>query len=248
MKNYYDNLELKTNEKENDWSDLVHFLDVLNHTTDDELQESLETVFNPEFYITSWAVDNLFVNLDSYLGSATNYYLYDNPLTSKFEWIVWDVNLSMAARIGNSKLDLLYAIPQRPLMMRLLTIKEYKTRYLESISTFVENFFTAETLFPKIDQLVKFIEKDYQADTQKMYTNEEILKAIDQDINGSPGLKPFILNRRENVLLQLDSLKITMDNHDKMKIIQPKFLQIYPNYPNPFNPITTINYELGFTN
>jgi hypothetical protein len=103
-------------------------------------------------------------------------------------------------------------------------------------------------LFPKIDQLVKFIEKDYQADTQKMYTNEEIMKAIDQDINGSPGLKPFILDRRENVLLQLDSLKITTNNHDQMNIIQPKFLQIYPNYPNPFNPITTINYELGFTN
>ena len=31
--NYAEDLELKTNEKENDWSGLIHFLDVLNNSS-----------------------------------------------------------------------------------------------------------------------------------------------------------------------------------------------------------------------
>ena len=246
--NYYEDLELKTNEKENNWSDLIHFLDILNNTPDSELERRLEMVFNPDPYLTSWAVDNLFVNLDSYLGSATNYYLYNNPLKSQFEWIAWDVNLSFAARSGISDLDLLYAIPQRPLMMRLLAQEKYKNRYLEIVNSFVENYFNSETLFPKIDQLAQFIKEDYLADTQKMYSNEEIITAIDQDIKNAPGLKSFILERRENVLLQLDSLSLTTDLPDQKDTIKPNQFQIFPNYPNPFNASTIINYELQITN
>jgi spore coat protein CotH len=248
QENYYEDLQLKTNEKENNWSDLIHFLDILNNTPDSEFERRLEMVFNPDPYITSWAVNNLFVNLDSYLGSATNYYLYNNPISSQFEWIAWDVNLSFAARSGISDLDLLYAIPQRPLMMRLLAREKYKNRYLDIINSFVENYFNSETLFPKIDQLAQFIKEDYLADTNKMYSNEEIITAIDQDIKNAPGLKSFILERRRNVLLQLDSLNVTTSISDQKKIIKPSLLQIYPNYPNPFNAITIINYELRMTN
>ncbi len=248
QESYYNDLELKTNEKENDWSDLIHFLDILNNSADDQLEKNIETVFNPDPYIRIWAADNLFVNLDSYLGSATNYYLYKNPVSSQFEWIAWDVNLTLAARNGNSDLELLYAIPQRPLMMRLLSIEKYKSRYLDTIKTYVENYFNTENLFPKIDMLSQFIKDDYLADTQKMYTSEEVLTAIEEDINAAPGLKSFILERQENVLLQLDSLNLTTGISDQKKIIQPGLLQIFPNYPNPFNASTIINFELRMTN
>jgi hypothetical protein len=247
QENYYDDLELKTNEKENDWSNLIHFLDILNNSSDSDIALVLETVFNPYPYVISWAVDNLLVNLDSYIGSATNYYLYDSPVTSKFEWIAWDVNLSFAARNGKADLDVLYAIPQRPLMMRLLEIERYKNRYLESIRTLAENYLDPQIIFPKIDHLSEFIKEDYLADTQKMYTNEEIITAIDQNTSGTPGLKSFINERRKNVLMQLDSLGMATSIRDGYQELIPQTLKLYPNYPNPFNPSTIINYELQIT-
>jgi hypothetical protein len=240
---YYDDLELKTNEKENDWSRLVGFLDILNNTPDGEFRPRLEEVFNAGMYLRAWAADNLFVNQDSYLGSATNYYLYDNPLTGKFEWIVWDVNLTLAARGGRADLDLLYAISKRPLMIRMLRVEEYKQRYLDAVRAFIENYFTAENLFPQIDRLADLIRADYLADTLKMYANEQVLGAIDQETDGVPGLKPFILARRESVLGQLDSLTtgfVPVDRTDT-----PATAVLHQNYPNPFNPETVISWQLA---
>jgi hypothetical protein len=245
---YYDDLELKTNERENNWSDLIHFLDILNNTPESEFYEQLGTIFNPDHYLKAWAADNLFVNFDSYLGSATNYYLYNNPQTSKFEWIVWDVNLSLAARTGFPDFDILYAIPQRPLMDRILSVDNYKDRYLLIMKDYAENYFTVDHIFPQIDQLANLIREDYLTDPQKMYQEEEIIAAIDQKINGVPGLKPFILERRESVLMQLDSLANVSDITNQEIVIQSKTLRLNQNYPNPFNPTTIINYELQIAN
>jgi spore coat protein H len=82
--------ELKTNEKANDYSGLIELLDILNNTPDHELEIKLEKRFNVENFLKCMAVEVLLGHWDGMLGNKNNFYLYDNPLTGKFELIPYD--------------------------------------------------------------------------------------------------------------------------------------------------------------
>jgi spore coat protein CotH len=91
----YENVYLlKTNEEENDYSGLIHFLDVLNNTPTAELPSQWEGICDVTNWMYGMAVNNLVVNLDSYLGVAAEYYLYNRTEDGKFVYIQWDNNES----------------------------------------------------------------------------------------------------------------------------------------------------------
>ena len=73
--------------------------------------------------LKSIALDNLFGNLDTYTGSARNYYIYHNLTTQKWEWIKWDGNESFGSYsngVNNmTSLDLDYHNSDRPLIERI---------------------------------------------------------------------------------------------------------------------------------
>ncbi|SMP72239.1 Dockerin type I repeat-containing protein [Neorhodopirellula lusitana] len=91
---YEENYQLKTNETENDYSDLVEFIDVLNNTSAEDLAAAIEPLLDVDDTLASLAINNLFANLDSYNGSAHNYYLYDRDDSGQFTHILWDANES----------------------------------------------------------------------------------------------------------------------------------------------------------
>lgn len=84
--------ELKTHEAYDDYSDLAHFVDVLNNTPIAELPCELEKVFNVHDYLKIMAFDVLTGNWDGYIFNKNNYYLYHNPVTQKFEYILYDLD------------------------------------------------------------------------------------------------------------------------------------------------------------
>ena len=75
-----------------------------------------------------------------------------------------------------------------------------------------------------------------------MYTNEEAERSLMEDLSNVPGLKPFIKNRRENVLNQI--LQTGLAQASNLMIHGFGLAQ---NYPNPFNPQTTIEYQVPQT-
>jgi spore coat protein H len=84
------NYVLKTNEKEKNYSGLAEFISILYQTPINELEYELERRFNVDSYLAILAIDILIGNWDSQLFSANNFYLYDNPLTGRFEFIPYD--------------------------------------------------------------------------------------------------------------------------------------------------------------
>ena len=217
---YQNDYELKTNEEENDWSDLVLFLNVLNNAAPAQLPDSLNRYLNLDGWFKYWAAHNLFVNLDSYVGSGHNYFLYHNTHTDRFEWITWDVNeafgnFQMGISLANLKTLPFIHIPQpmqqRPMMNRLLPDAAFKQQLAQQICVLLQDF-SNERLDGRIDSLAARIRQDVYADTLKFFSNSQFEQNLNQDLTPGPGapgvstiagLKPFIAARRASLLQQL---------------------------------------------
>lgn len=217
--NYYSKYELKTNETANDWTDLVHLIDIINNKPASQFYDSLESIMTTSLTIKAWAFDILFSNLDSYRGSGHNYYIYHDLFNNKFGWIEWDVNEAF----GNfnqgmsitqlENLDIFY-IPSpsnnRPLTYKMLQNNTYKQQYIQELCNFLSGDFDTSYLYRQIDSLVTIIRPYVYADTKKFYSNTDFENNINNNFSAGgnppfniPGLKSFILNRRNSVVSQL---------------------------------------------
>jgi spore coat protein H len=84
--------DLRTNEEEDDYSDIAHFIAVLNNTPTEQLACELDKVLNVDGMIRSMAFDILSGNWDGPLYNKNNFYLYKNTATGKFEFIPYDLD------------------------------------------------------------------------------------------------------------------------------------------------------------
>jgi hypothetical protein len=216
---YYTDYELKTNETENNWSDLVELLDKLNNTPASQLETVLSGSMNIQSWYKYWAAHNLFVNLDSYVGSGHNYFLYHNTETDRFEWITWDVNeafgnFQMGISLASLKVLPIGHIPmpaqQRPILNRFWQDPVLKAAYADVYCDLVQDF-SNQKMNVRIDSLADLIRTAVYDDPFKFYTNTQFEQNLNQDLpgGGGPGLsgiagiKPFIAARRASVLQQL---------------------------------------------
>ena len=216
---YETDYELKTNEDENDWTDLIRFIDVLNNTPAAQLPDSLAQHLDLDSWFDYWATHNLFVNLDSYVGSGHNYYLYHNTETDRFEWITWDVNEAFGTFQMGLQPNALKTLPfthipqppqQRPMMNRMLPDASLKQAYADHLCTLLADF-SNEAFDSRIDSLADLIRPYVYADTLKFYSNAQFEQNISQDISTAGpaggttilGLKPFIAARRSALYQQL---------------------------------------------
>ncbi len=235
---YESSYELKTNETLNDWSDLIHLIDEINNTPASQFHDSLETVLNTDLFIKYWAALNLFVNLDSYLGSGHNYYAYHNTATNLFDLITWDVNESfgnfqMGMTLTQLKnLDLLWVSApagNRPLVNNMINNTVYRTAYLDRVYQYVQNDFSPWVLYPVMDSLANVIRPYVYADPNKQFTNQNFDFNIDHDMGNIPGLKDFIAIRRSNLSSQLAGFGYSPLGLNELTDSPEGILRLYPN-------------------
>ena len=96
---YLEDYEMKTNEDEDDWSDFINFVDVINNTSDAAFPDAIEEVFDVDLFLHVMAVDVMTNNWDSYIDGERNWFLYHEPNSGKMHWIPWDYNLSLGGAL-----------------------------------------------------------------------------------------------------------------------------------------------------
>ncbi|MEZ5399755.1 MAG: CotH kinase family protein [Bryobacteraceae bacterium] len=220
----YENVYLlKTNEDENDFSHLIGFLDILNNAPADELPARIETIADVENWLQGMAVNNLVVNLDSYLGVAAEYYLYDRGSDGKFVHIQWDNNESFGItgdgtpRLASPGSTDPFWLPTtatngpggarpgpgggaassnaRPLLERLWAVPEYKRLYLRALARMLRGGFNPEAMRERVDQLAGMIRGHVAEDPNKPYTTDQFDTALNTQVSNIPGIRQFVQER-----------------------------------------------------
>jgi spore coat protein H len=125
----------KTNEDFADYSDVEELYDALNadtRLTDTEAYKTrLENIFDVDAFMHWLAVNTVIQNWDTYGNMTHNFYLYNDPSTSKLVWIPWDNNEALYE--GKMKVALALDFNNTgsawPLIRYLINMKEYKNIY-----------------------------------------------------------------------------------------------------------------------
>jgi len=131
-----ENFEKKTNEDEADWSDVLALFAALHDDTANTdpatWRTNLESVFDVDGFLKYLAVNGIIQNWDTYGKMTHNFYLYNDPETSKLTWIPWDNNEALQDGKQGGALALDFTNIQAnawPLIEKLYADEVYKAQY-----------------------------------------------------------------------------------------------------------------------
>ena len=207
---------LKTNENRPDHGALLRFLEVLNDEPDSTFPEAIERVLDVDAALRFLAVSAVTVHLDSYLGSAQNYYLYETD--GRFTLIPWDMNEAFGTfRCGIERrrlIDLYVDEPTaaplaaRPLASRLLGHTPYLDAYRGYVRDLLAGPLAAGAAEARIDRLagllVPLVEDVQSAERRRLSELDYDLPASTLDAPAAVAeLKSFFKARTESVRRQL---------------------------------------------
>lgn len=208
--------ELKTNEEADDYSDLAHFIDVLNNTSDANLPAELEKIFNVNNFLKYLAVEYFTGQWDGYSFNKNNFYLYNNPLSGKFEFIAYDVDNTFGIDwfgIDWSTRDIYNwenGSESRPLNTRILANQTYLDRFSYYMNQLLDSIVDPTIIFPRIDEIKTMISQAAYDDTYRTmdygWSTTDFDNSYTQALSTTHtpiGLKPYITARYNSAKAQL---------------------------------------------
>ena len=250
------NYELKTNTEEDDYSDLVNLIDVLNNTPNNIFKEEIEEVLNVQDVLKFLAMEIYLGHWDSYSGNGNNYYLYHNQNTNKFEYITYDLDLTFGIQWGHPELDVadIYQWGSAyPLRSKLLNVKEYRDNYTFYLKQLVERF-PVVTIREIAEELQEQVRPYIYDDPFYTFTEEEFDNSLDTPYGMDDiGMMNFIVSRRASILETLETSNTypiisTVENNNASISDQVDINWIVSDNTAPKNVVISYQFnENGFT-
>ncbi|MFH0760048.1 MAG: CotH kinase family protein [Bacteroidota bacterium] len=228
--------ELKTNEDADDYTGLAVLIDKLNNTPYHLLPQEIEKVINVPVLLRMIAMDVFTGNWDGPFYNKNNFYLYDNPLTGKFEIMPYDVDNTFGIDWFNvdwARRDVYswsYVNEPRPLYTRILAVSAYRKEFtrlfyelLDLASTqdhLVQHALTLRDLYATSLAQDPLYPRDHGWNSYFFY------QSFNESLSASHvkyGLIPYINTRIETARQQLDDISGTEE------FSADQAIRIYPN-------------------
>ncbi len=184
--------DLKTNEELDNYSGLAKFIGFLNQSNGQDFRCEFPDYFDVYNYLKVAAVDVLIGNWDGYIYNQNNFYLYDNPLTGKMEYIPYDTDNTWgidwvgqdwtARNIYNWNQD------SRPLYDRLMDEPEFRKIFSWHIKHLLDTEFNTTAHRQAVENLQSFITASALADPYRPldfgFSENDFLNALTESSAG----------------------------------------------------------------
>ncbi len=209
--------EKKTNETDGSKADLSTFLYGINNTPESQITYYLNTHTDVESQITYNAVNSVINNSDQ---PAKNYFLYHDPISDKWEMLVWDTDLTYGRNYEVSGSDtgvcndvfrwnnhIFFGTrihpkndgPWNRVVDRFFypetsaATAPFRNMMFDKTREILDNYFTPALQYREIDALVELIEEEAARDRAKWGS----YSGTDMDLASQVSLlKSFVINRR----------------------------------------------------
>lgn len=203
---------LKTNEEKNDYSMLIHFIDILNNTNQPALRDSIMSNFDLTGYLNILSLQVLMGKHDDYFDKNHNFYLYHNSANNKLVYIPYDNDMLLLP--GH---DLFMTNAQHlPLFRALFTDVAITQQYVNCMCNIIAN----------IKPVIPVIETRYNANYSiyKEYIDNSISSLNDEIINAGYSCTTSIPTTNKNITLMYTTgssifIKPSGYANDKLQII-----------------------------
>ncbi len=207
--------ELQTNKSQDEYAGLVELITVLNQPSGGAFAAAIPAVLNVDHFLKALALDVATGNWDDYSYNNNNYYLYENPADSTFDFITYDPDntfgidwfgIDWAARDCRNWVNPNMTLP---LAQKIMAVPAFFERYKQYLDTIVRNVTNPDSIFQHIDSMKQLIQQAAEEDTYRTldygYTVDDFNNGFIQ--SGADhvkyGIKPFLGKRRQTILVQL---------------------------------------------
>ena len=177
----YENLyELKKQNSEEPWANLIHATDILNNTPAAEFKAKVSEVLAVDSWLWFLVLENVFTDDDSYWNKGCDYIIYHDPESGRIFPIEHDGNEAFTSR--DARLDPFEqeTNTNRPVINKLLSVPEFRQRYIAHMRTVLKNDFNPENLTAAIDRYVNTIETFIENDPKKDFSMTDFRSGISQ--------------------------------------------------------------------
>lgn len=188
-----DNIEVKTNKKQNDLGDVKRLTELLAAKGDLDLDE-LGKVIDVDSFYRHWALEAMIGFWDGYSSNQNNYYLYFNPTDGRGVFIPWGADFAFTSRgpfsFGNNgRSSVIYA--QSILSHRLYRTPSGPERYRAAMRKLLDEVWDESKMLAEIDRAEKLV-------TPHLHSSQSgAARAMDD-------VREFIRGRRETLQRGLD--------------------------------------------
>lgn len=193
---YRDNYEKKTNETEDDWSDLIALCQFLSGTDPADMDSQLGDWVDLDQHITLLSGLALFASYDSYIGPAHNFYMYRRNADGLWRHVNWDNNGSFGTfRNGLPNGQNILATPltwrregqgqnsMRPFADAVFDNAVLQRRFHRRCADLLRSGFDVDSFQSRIDEIDAVVREELATDPYFEFTMDQYDQSLHSDVD-----------------------------------------------------------------